>query len=295
MWNVLWQDFVQRAERLALNPGASDQDIVDETVLWQLQGDAIRIGSPLTPGQLHLPEMYSGRSPTRTEVAPSGRWVMFVLPNPNIDVRENYPTDGALADLGGAALLRFFEDRFGDVPGSISTLAYGRMPGDPSFARYQGLCVHLRAGLRVAVSPPKTWHRLERVLADAVPAVTRPLGRIAMIADAVPWKFAGWASLGARQRPLLDAGRPYLEHSINVFEPPLVVAFDGAVREWFAMTCGMSRSEALKFKRGILQGPHQVTWPGGPSFELVGCHHPAAHRWHLAEPLLRSYLQSRLG
>jgi len=192
---------VARAARL--HKGGAARDVVDQVIGWQLAGDA-KIGCVREPGGLHLPELYSGRSPTASG---GDRWVMFVGPSPNIDVREDYPTDGSLEQHGVDALKAFFENRFARTPPIGGPHAYGRSD-DRDLAEVGGLCVHLRDGRRGP--PPPTWSRIESLLVEIrCDRADRPLGTVAMFADAVPWKFARWASIGREmQGLLLEAGRP---------------------------------------------------------------------------------------
>lgn len=116
LWEGIWVDFAERAERLAL-PGAAPRDAVDITLLWQLHGYTSHVPKPIAPPGLHLKELYSG-SPWR-----SGRpWVAFVTINPSIDPDELFPSIWQFNRHRGdlSSLVGYFDERF--------NLAFSRNP-----------------------------------------------------------------------------------------------------------------------------------------------------------------------
>jgi hypothetical protein len=101
MWDVLWDDFEERAAALtAGHPPdhqfnfdveweALDGDHMDEgeainwTIRWQLEGRDPFVPTPIPPQQLQLPELYSGQPWIYCRP-----WIAFVTINPREALRR---------------------------------------------------------------------------------------------------------------------------------------------------------------------------------------------------------------
>lgn len=228
MWGSLWGDFRDRARRLAA--GGQVRDAIDQTVAWQLRGDPVQVRQAIAHDALHLPELYSG-SPWITAAIPAGarqgQWIALVCGNPSIAANGVHPTLGEwLGATGIGPLIETFDNRFAigirDVP-----LRHGRPSGHP---------VHWEGQPPVRVVQD-TWRELECLIVDALAdaglAVSWPLGTVAALADAVPWKFKRWNPLpDPTKRALMAEGAPYLRWFLtggaSGGRPPGIVAFLGS-------------------------------------------------------------------
>jgi len=144
--------------------------------------------------------------------------------NPSIDPDELFPGVNHFNQYENHLneLICYFDDRFCPVP-SMNPLPYGRSEGRVSIWRRD-----------VGGPTPRyqqTWGQIDNVLRECVAGTARdgcdaPLGDIAAIVDAVPWKFARWACvLPEWKRELLQLGSPYLAHSLEAHPecPPAAV------------------------------------------------------------------------
>lgn len=215
MWEEIWTDFTERARRLVL-PDAVPRDAVDITVLWQLRGYTCHVPEPLKPEHLHLPELYSG-SPWNS----ARPWIAFVTINPSIGTDELFPGICHFNDHRNrndiAGLVRYFDERF-DLDCRTDPLPHGRFEGR--------LKVWKGSLEQPTYHRQATWEEIEKALRRCLDlkGVEPPLGAIAAIVDAVPWKFAKWSCvLPEWQRDLLKLGNPYLSRTLQSRRPPAAV------------------------------------------------------------------------
>ena len=278
MWDCLWQDFENRASYL--HNGGAPRDAVDETVLWQLHGDADQVGGPIASGDLQLPELYSGASWRHCE-----RWVAFVALNPKIDPEEVYPTRGMYTAPTAGSLQSFFDERF-DYPvnGPVhqAPLIHGRDPADPQSRPCFWVPGHSRRNL--------TWTILDNVVREAMalcenPPVHQGLGYQAAVVDVVPWKFNRWAAAARHQQAdLLHAARAYHTWVISQHKPSLIVATGidawNGVANSFPHVAHVAQG-ATTFRSAELSA-------GG--IPIVGVHHPTRQGFTQVRPQLAALI-----
>ncbi len=225
MWEELWADFEARAVRLL--DDRRPRDVVDETILWQLDVRHRFMPHAVSAQALQLPELYSGRPWSACDIpelcgsgarAHRSRWVAFVTVNPSISTDEVFPTRSDRAKHGDA-LVDFFEERF--EPGPIhAPLIHGRAPN-------QRTASWRRRGRNPEVH--RAWGAIDAALAACLSRrrlrSAAPLGRVGALIDVVPWKSAKWARVapGARAR-LIAAGVPFLKRTLATHRPAAVVA-----------------------------------------------------------------------
>jgi hypothetical protein len=180
MWNQLWNEFEDKATHL-VTAGAVE-DVIDQTIQWQIEGDQEFVGAPIGVDVLHVPELYSGCPWNHRK-----RWIAFVTVNPSIHPDEVYPTRTDVAIYGVEQMRQFFIDRF--------------QPDGP--LEGPGPLVHGRNGANVVTwrnrnNPVRhgqpTWTRIDRAVRNCLelspePVPAAPLGQAAAIIDIVPWKF----------------------------------------------------------------------------------------------------------
>lgn len=300
MWEPLWQDFRVRAERLAR--GAAGRDAVDQTIAWQLAGDANQCGRAIPFEDLHLPEIFSGAPWSPSRGLPGGRlqgaWIAVVCGNPSIDPAGHHPRLSQWAGIAdSAAVLPYFHGRFDGGGPMMLPVPHGRdSAGRPSHW----------TGVPPTEVEQTTWREIElaidmalRVVAVDDAMVSNSLGSIAAIADAVPWKFRKWNPVpDPTKRELMDAGSPYLEWFLAGrpdTSPPEICIFMGS--------CARRQAARLFPGAGI---EHRVTRLPlqdigrrrlRPHFEpyVIASPHPAdqggrfrIHRDHLINALVRA-------
>jgi hypothetical protein len=220
LWYELWSDFEQRAARLE-RAGATPADAIDETICWQLRGETPFVSARISAADLQLPELYSGSPWTHRE-----RWIAYITTNPSIDPAEVFPTRADLAEHGYQALQGFFLQRF--EPGRREhPVVHGRpRPGPTRWLNRDSPKPRGQA----------TWSRAEKALRMCLQGsqhalLDAPLGQIAAIVDAVPWKFAKWAAVPDNLKGvLIQNGQPYLEATLKAHPPAVIIATGEHVR-----------------------------------------------------------------
>lgn len=272
MWRALWSDFQERANRIA--DGGAIARGVDEVTAWQLHGHAKQVGPPRPLGALHLPELYSG-SPWAGAGIPGGsrqgEWIALICGNPSIAPAGEHPTLQHWGSVDIAQLVATFDDRFA-VGVRDHPLRHGRPAGPP---------VHWDG------DPPRsvvqgTWRQLEDLIADALDgaglAASWPLGTVAAIADAVPWKFKKWNDVHERTKvPLMRAGAPYLRWFLlggaSGGRPPALVAFLGSCARRTARLIAPTVPIEEHVTQAAVQNLGQrELFPGVTPFLVVGPH-----------------------
>jgi hypothetical protein len=264
VWNELLTDFRERALRLAAAPRCDDatctceaRSVIDESICWQMCGDQWLIRTEgdarsLADGQdLHLPELYSGAPWSFQEESPDwfpdtlrGKWLAIVTTNPSIAPDEPFPTlRHWKGEADTPAIEHYFSQRFA-FDAATNLLPNGR--SQSSFGGDNGLCIWNHAGAPVRACA--TWRNIESALAEAVelaghgrlPAL---LGTVAMLVDAVPWKFKNWSGVDGHRRwkrrdsqggridrrdLFIAAARDYCRWTLETHAPPLLIVTGGA-------------------------------------------------------------------
>ena len=255
MWEELWADFEARAVRLL--DDRKPRDVVDETILWQLDARDRFMPHAISAPALQLPELYSGRPWSACDIpelrasdarAHGSRWVAFVTIAPSIAADEVFPTRSDRAKHG-YALVDFFEERF--EPGPIQApLIHGRAPN-------QRTASWRRRGRNPEVH--RAWGAIDGALAACLShrklRGAAPLGRVGALIDVVPWKSAKWARVapGARAR-LIAAGVPFLKRTLATHRPAAVVAAGADVqRALGAAFSGVPPYHPTKLQRGAMK------------------------------------------
>lgn len=219
MWRQLWCDFAARTTRLSED--ATPVDAVDETILWQVHGTGPWVRARIPWASLHLPELCSGAPWDLCDIPQLTGWVAFVTINPSIEPDEIYPNRTDLGRIQYDALRAFFAQRFEPGPVDVGGLRRGR-------DRSGRIRVWLNPRNQPTAKGQPTWARINNALSRSLQMrgfTTRaPLGRIGAIIDAVPWKFAKWATGNVPRAPLIEAGAPYLAWTLNTYMPSAVVA-----------------------------------------------------------------------
>jgi len=272
MWETLWADFRDRADRIAAG-GAIGRG-VDEVTAWQLHGHEEQVGYPLALEALHLPEIYSG-SPWAGAGLPGGpqqgQWIALICGNPSIAPNGVHPMLDLWRRAGTTSVVATFDDRF-HVGVRDQPLRHGRPLGAP---------VHWDG------NPPRalvqdTWRQLEELIADALAGsghgVAWPLGTAAAIADAVPWKFRAWNDVAEPTKvALMRAGAPYLrwflQGGASGGRPPAIVAFLGSCARRTARLIAPNLPIEERVTRAAFQNlGEQELLPGVRAFVIVGPH-----------------------
>ncbi len=295
MWHALWTDFSERAGRIAV--GGVIQQGVDEVTAWQLHGNEDQIGQPLALDALHLPELYSGSPWAGAGVAGGprqGQWIALICGNPSIATDGVHPTIGHWEAVGPAPLVATFDGRFA-VGVRDEPLRHGRPEGPP---------VHWEGDPPHAVVQD-TWRQLEVLVTHALDgaglAAPSPLGTVAAIADAVPWKFRTWNPVPEGTKvSLMRAGAPYLrwflQGGASGGRPPGIMAFLGScarrTARWIAPNVGINdRVTQAPFQNlGV-----QQLLPGVSAFVIAGPHPvDGANRFNVHHDAMRDALVEAL-
>jgi hypothetical protein len=253
-WGELWGDFEGRAARLE-RPGATAADAIDETICWQLRGTEPFVNGAIPAARLHIPELYSG-SPWKH----CDRWMAYITTNPSIDSKEIFPTRADLVANGYQATQTFFQRRF-DPGRRECPVVHGRTRPRPT--RWVD-----RDSPRPRGQP--TWSRAEealrRCLGPQQGALPAPLGHIAAIVDAVPWKFAKWAAVPDELKDaLIQEGRRHFETTIRAHTPAVIVATGEHVRRMMRTLypTGIPEYEIGPGQSGTLAiGSRMIPWFG---------------------------------
>jgi len=289
----LWTDFTSRAQRLSLE--SEPRDAIDRTILWQLQGVEPFCREPLTLDDLHLPELHSG-APWRTSAnrprAIGDRWVAFVALNPSLSEDESFPTLGDLTAHGAEALQGFFDERFA-----------ARYVGRPRRrGRHRGAVrtFDRRTGRPRAV---RTWSVLDNLTGEALEGhgVEAPLGDVAAIIDAVPYKFRRWSAVPTDLRDELMAhAAPRLSAVLSRLRPTLVVLL-GVDTHGLAQRLKPVAGGDGEVHHGVRHLGRRRLGETGPEAEVLAAYHPTSIAWSSAgsrgylTTVLRAHLLDEAG
>ena len=255
LWSELWSDFDLRAGRLE-RPGTTPADAIDETISWQLSGTTPFVNERIAAARLHIPELFSGSPWVHRE-----RWMAYITTNPSINSKEIFPSRADLAANGHQSLQAFFQQRF-DPGRRERPVVHGRVRRGPTCWRNHG-------SPRPYGQP--TWSRAEGALRSCLEgsrleSLAAPLGHVAAIIDAVPWKFAKWARVPDYLKDdLIEKGRPYFEATLEAHTPAVIVATGEHVRRMMhtLYPSSIPEFESGPGQRGVLDiAGQKIPWFG---------------------------------
>ncbi len=255
LWEELWSNFEVRAARLE-KPGETPADAIDETICWQLHGTDPFVQERIPAARLHLPELFSGSPWVHHD-----RWLAYITTNPSINSKEIFPSRADLAAHGHQALQCFFQQRF-DPGRRESPVIHGRVRPGPTCWRNVD---------RPRAFGQATWSRAEVALRSCLEgtrlgSLAAPLGHVAAIIDAVPWKFARWSRAPDHlKNNLTKKGRPYFEAVLKAHTPAVIVATGEHVRRMMHTLYPNSIPEFIKGpeQRGLIDiGAQKIPWFG---------------------------------
>ncbi len=281
----LWTDFAGRATRLV--GGAEPQDAIDQTIGWQLNGDAPFCMEPHDIEDLQLPELHSGApwSPeARRPAELAGRWVAFVTLNPSLSEDESFPRLRDLKTHGPGAVQDFFHERFAPRYRGVP-LRRGRHGGRVrSYER--------RTGKPRAV---RTWSVLDNLLADALQGieVPAPLGDVAAIIDAVPYKFRKWSAVPPDlRRELREVSLPGHLALLVARRPSMIVLLGSDTHDLLGALPPVADVVPVETRHGVKHAGARRIGEDGPAVEVLASYHPTSHAWASAGS--RRHLTERL-
>ena len=265
-YRPLWNDFLTRSHRLA--SGGPAKDSVDLTIRWQLDGTKPFCEQPLSHANLQLPELYSGapwRPVAQRPQSIGDRWIAFVTLNPSLTEDESFPRVSHLERLGVDQLVTYFDERFAPNYAGLP-LRRGRHQGS--------VRVYAERTGRPRAVP--TWARLDNILRAALHGheVPAPLGDVAAIVDAVPYKFRRWGAVDkATKTELLAASLPGHLAFLATVRPSLVVLLGAETRTLLSAMPLLDDPERAD-GGGIREAGRRRLGTSDAEAEVLVCHHP---------------------
>ena len=273
-YRSLWTDFVARSRRLAA--GEAPRDAIDTSISWQLGGVTPHCQHPLGLEDLHLPELHSGAPWLPNAVRPSAlgsRWVAFVALNPGLTETESFPRVRHLNRGHEAELLDFFDMRFA-TRYRARPLRRGRRKG-------KVCCYEERTGAHRA---SQTWSVLDNLMADALAGLhlTAPLGDVAAIVDAVPYKFRKWSAAPSQvRRELLEVSLPMHFDFMRALAPTAVVLMGTDTHSLLDHMPIVAGAPAAVVD-GVRCEGFRTLGDRGFTVEVFACYHPTSRAWSAA-------------